>query len=120
VRDVPALLARASVLVLPSLMEGISLTLLEAMAQGLPVVATHVVGNPEVVVEGQNGLLVPPAAPVDLARALLRLGRDPEVGRRMGLAGRRRAVQCFDVRRTVAAYEQLYLAPHAWPAMATV
>jgi glycosyltransferase involved in cell wall biosynthesis len=113
VRDIPALLATASLLVLPSLMEGISLTLLEAMAHGLPVVATRVGGNPEVVVQGQTGLLVPPQAPDDLARTLLRLWRDPETGRRMGRAARERAVRCFDVRRTVAEYEQLYGDLHA-------
>src|SRR5262249_37589148 len=108
VDDVPALLARARLLVLPSLMEGISLTLLEAMAQGLPVVATRVGGNPEVVVDGETGLLVPPAAPTARAGALLQLGRDPEAGRRMGAAGRRRALRDFDVRGTIAAYEHLY------------
>jgi glycosyltransferase involved in cell wall biosynthesis len=108
VDDVPALLARAAMLVLPSLMEGLSLTLLEAMAQGLPVVATRVGGTPEVVVEGQTGLLVPPAAPAELARAMLQLRRDPAAGRRMGLAGQHRARRQFDIRRTVAAYESLY------------
>lgn len=113
VDDLPALLATASLLVLPSLREGISPTLLEAMAQGLPVVATRVGGNPEVVVEGQTGLLVPPQAPDDLARALLRLWRDPDTSRRMGRAARERAVRCFDVRKTVAEYEQLYSDLHA-------
>ncbi len=58
VRDVPALLARAGLFVLPSLTEGVSLTLLEAMACGLAVVATRVGGNPEVVADGETGLLV--------------------------------------------------------------
>ena len=120
VHDVPALLARARMLVLPSLMEGISLTLLEAMAQGLPVVATAVGGNPEVVVAGETGLLVPPQSPDKLAQALLRLWRDPEASRRMGLAGRRRAERCFDVRRTIAEYEHLYLDHCAQLALAPV
>jgi glycosyltransferase involved in cell wall biosynthesis len=108
VRDVAALLARASVFVLPSASEGISLTLLEAMARGLPVVATRVGGNPEVVREGETGLLVPPHDPPALAAALLRVRQDPEWGERLGKAGRRRVEQCFDVRRMVAAYEVLY------------
>ena len=109
VRDIPGLLARASVFVLPSLTEGISLTLLEAMARGLPVVATRVGGNPEVVVDGETGFLVPPQSPRDLAAAILRVHGDPAQGRQMGLAGRCRVELNFDVTRMVAAYEALYM-----------
>jgi len=109
VRDVPRLLARASLFVLPSLTEGISLTLLEAMARGLPVVATRVGGNPEVVADGRTGVLVPARAPSELAAAMLRLLREPECGRRMGLAGRQRVERYFDVRCMVAEYQALYL-----------
>ncbi len=108
VRDIPALLARASLFVLPSLTEGISLTLLEAMARGLPIVTTRVGGNPEVVVEGETGLLVPARSPEELATAMLQLQADPERGRRMGLAGRARVENHFDVRRMVREYEDLY------------
>jgi glycosyltransferase involved in cell wall biosynthesis len=107
VRDVPGLLARASTFVLPSESEGVALTLLEAMARGLPVVATRVGGNCEVVVEGETGLLVPARDPTALASALLRL-RDPGIAFAMGQAGRRRVERFFDVRRMVAAYESLY------------
>lgn len=119
VRDVPALLARASLFVLPSLTEGISLTLLEAMARGLPVVCTRVGGNPEVVAAGETGLLVAARNPQALAEAMLQVRRDGETGRRMGLAGRRRVEDHFDVRRMVAAYEALYAvkrSPQAAPA----
>jgi glycosyltransferase involved in cell wall biosynthesis len=109
VRDIPALVACASLFVLPSVTEGISLTLLEAMARGLPVVATKVGGNPEVVVEGETGVLVPARDPAALAAALLRLAGDREAGQRMGLAGRRRVERHFDVHRMVARYEALYL-----------
>ncbi len=108
VRDVPNLLARAGLFALPSLAEGISLTLLEAMASGLAVATTRVGGNPEVVVDGETGLLVPPADPQALAAALLRLRRDAALRRRMGDAGRRRVEQHFAVRAMVAAYEALY------------
>ncbi len=108
VRDVRTLLGRASLFVLPSLSEGISLTLLEAMARGLAVVATRVGGNPEVVADGETGLLVPARNPDALADAVLGLLRDPERGRRMGEAGRRRVERAFDVRRMVADYENLY------------
>ena len=108
VRDVPALLARSSLFVLSSLSEGVSLTLLEAMARGRAVVATDVGGNPEVVVPGETGLLVPSRQPESLARALLELWRVPDRCREMGLAGRRRVEQHFDIRQMVSAYEALY------------
>jgi len=112
VQDIPALLAQASLFVLPSLTEGLSLTLLEAMARGLPVVATRVGGNPEVVVDGTTGLLVKAADAEELAAAMLRLLRTPEEGHRMGLAGRKRIEEYFDVRRMIADYQNLY-AGHA-------
>ena len=77
IHDVPALLARGAIFVLPSRSEGISLTLLEAMACGLPVVATRVGGTPEVVVDGETGLLVPPADPAALAEAVLQAAARP-------------------------------------------
>jgi glycosyltransferase involved in cell wall biosynthesis len=109
VADIPALLAQASMLVLPSLIEGIPLTVLEAMARGLPIVATRVGGTPEVVVEGQTGLLVPPRSPAELATAMLRLLRDPALCARMGKLGRERVERRFEVRRMVADYERLYV-----------
>jgi glycosyltransferase involved in cell wall biosynthesis len=108
VADIPALLAGASLVVLPSRSEGLSLTLLEAMSRGLPVVATRVGGNPELVLDGETGVLVPPRDPDVLAQAILRLLADPAGARRMGQAGRRRVEQDFDVRRMVTGYEELY------------
>jgi glycosyltransferase involved in cell wall biosynthesis len=108
VQNVPALLADASLFVLPSLSEGISLTLLEAMARGLPVVATRVGGNPEVVIDGETGLLVPAQSPRELAAAIGRIAGDWDQGRQMGLAGRKRVERHFDIRRMVASYHYLY------------
>ena len=88
VGDIPALLARASAFVLPSLSEGISLTLLEAMASGLPIVATRVGGTPELVIADVTGLLVPADTAVALAEAISILDADPARGRQMGLADR--------------------------------
>jgi sugar transferase (PEP-CTERM/EpsH1 system associated) len=106
--DVPWQLQQASMFVLPSLSEGVSLSILEAMAAGLPVVATRVGGNLEVVHEGETGFLVPVQDPAKLAEAMVRLAADRELARRMGAAGRRRVESCFDVRAMVRAYEDLY------------
>ncbi|MBI2806387.1 MAG: glycosyltransferase [Planctomycetes bacterium] len=108
IRDVPALLRQASMYVLSSISEGVSLTILEAMACGLPVVATNVGGTPEAVADGATGVLVAPRNPESLALALLRLYRDPVAARRMGEAGRLRVQEHFDVRKMVARYERLY------------
>ena len=108
VRDVPALLGRARMFVLPSLSEGIPLTVLEAMARGLPVVATRVGGLPEVVDHGVTGLLIPPADPAALAGAILEIWTDPDRCAQMGHAGRQCVEERFDVRRMLGQYEALY------------
>jgi len=111
VSDVPAFLGQTGIFVLPSRSEGLGLVLLEAMAAGRPVVATRVGGIPEVVVDGETGLLVPPDDPSALAAAVLRLLRDPDLALRMGEAGRRRVEALFSARKmaeeTAALYEEL-------------
>ena len=106
--DVPSLLTRASMFVLPSRTEGIALALLEAQAQGLPVVATRVGGNVEVIDDGRNGLLVPPSDPQQLARAILRMRTDSELAKTLGRAGRLCVEQKFDVTAMVDDYQALY------------
>lgn len=88
--------------------EGLSNALLEAEACGLPIVATDVGGNPEVVRQGVEGILVQPHDPVAVAGALRRLIDDPELRRRMGEAGRRRAVEQFSTAAMVRGYQDLY------------
>ena len=107
--DVAAMLARADVFVLTSLTEGVSLTLLEAMGVGLPVVATTVGGNPEVVVDGETGLLVPPGSPEAVTEALCRVIEGHDMGPDMGRAGRRRVETEFDLDVVVRKYEALYV-----------
>src|SRR5262249_39832269 len=107
-RDIPALLARARLFVLPSQSEGISLTLLEAMARGLPVVTTQVGGSPEVVEQGVTGVLVPSRDPNALADAIPSMPAAPSRARQMGVAGRQRVETCFDIRKMTAQYESLY------------
>ena len=94
--------------VLPSLAEGISNTILEAMACGLPVVATDVGGNAELVVAGQTGRVVPTDNPQAMAEAILGLWRDPALCARMGSQGRRVVEQRFSLQAMVAAYQGLY------------
>jgi sugar transferase (PEP-CTERM/EpsH1 system associated) len=108
VRDIPALLAGARVFVLPSQTEGISLTLLEAAARGLPIVATAVGGSPEVVAAGASGVLVPPRDPAALANGILSVLSDAELGHRMGKAGRERVEKSFDINTMTRQYEDLY------------
>jgi glycosyltransferase involved in cell wall biosynthesis len=96
VGDVAALLSRADVLVHPARWEGFGLALLEAMLCGLPVVATRVSSVPEIVVDGETGLLVPPDDPEALRAALQRVLAG---GASMGAAGRRRARERFSVER---------------------
>lgn len=107
-RNVPELLSSGAFFVSSSLTEGISLTLLEAMAVGLPVIATAVGGNPEIVVQNETGLLVPAGHPQALADAMIEMCQQPSRWRELGLAGRARVAKEFDVRRMVADYQQLY------------
>ncbi len=99
--DVPDILRAADIFTLPSHREGMPRSIIEAMMTGLPVVATDIRGSREEVVDGETGLLVPVADPAALALALDRLARDPALRRRMGEAGRARALALYDERRVI-------------------
>ncbi len=109
--DIPALNASADVFVFPSFAENLSFSLLEAMAASLPIIATHVGGNSEVVIQGQTGLLVPTHDATALAQAILKLAVDRELRERQGLAGRARLLSIFSseatTSKTAALYESL-------------
>lgn len=107
--DVTPYLASADLFILSSLSEGIAITMLEAMGAGLPVVATDVGGNREVVVAGETGLLVPRSDPGALADAVGAVLEDPVRARAWGAAGRRRVEAEFNIAGTVRAYESAYL-----------
>ena len=106
--DVPELLRAMDLFALPSQAEGISNTILEAMACGLPVVATAVGGNAELVVDGATGRLVPANDPQALAAALGELIDDPERMSAYGAAGRRRVEERFSMDAMTAAYLKVY------------
>jgi glycosyltransferase involved in cell wall biosynthesis len=105
-RDVPRLLRACDSFVMPSRTEGLSNALLEAMAAGLPVIATRVGGNPEVVDEGVTGELVGPGEPATLAQRMAALLADPGRARAFGAAGRERVVAHFSMPAMVNAYEK--------------
>ena len=106
--DVARYLSQSDLFVLSSLSEGIAITLLEAMAAALPVVATDVGGNREVVRPGETGLLVPVGNPATFADAMVDLLQNPARARAMGAAGRQRVVTDFNIVRTARAYEDAY------------
>jgi L-malate glycosyltransferase len=106
--DVPDVLRALDVFVLTSLSEAASLTLLEAMASGVPVVVTAVGGNPELVRDRIDGLLVPRGDAGATAEAILQILSDREMASRMGTAARQRVVERYQLDATVAAYLRLY------------
>jgi L-malate glycosyltransferase len=106
--DIARLLSAADIGLLTSVSEGIPLTLIEAMAAGLPVVSTDVGGVREVVEDGRTALLAPSGDDDALAEAILRLAGDPALRERMGCTGRRRAESAFSERRMHDEYLKLY------------
>ena len=106
--DVPEVMRSLDVFALPSRAEGISNTILEAMASGLPVVATEVGGNAELVAAGETGLLVPAEDPQRMAEALLRYTADAALRQNHGAAGRQRVECNFSIDNMVMRYTQLY------------
>jgi glycosyltransferase involved in cell wall biosynthesis len=90
------------------LAEGISNTILEAMSTALPVLATRVGANAELVSEGTSGYLVPAGDAKALAEGVLRMASDPVAARSMGQAGRQLVEQRFSLQAMVAAYESVY------------
>jgi glycosyltransferase involved in cell wall biosynthesis len=107
--DVPDLLAAMSVVVSPSLgLEGLSNSLLESMAAGVPVVATRVGGSPEIVEDGVTGLLVSPGDSVALAAAMFRLLHDKTTATRLGQSARQRVFSRYSLEQAVTSTERLY------------
>ena len=107
--EVPRIMAALDVFVLSSISEGMSNSILEAMCSCKPVVATAVGGNPELVVDGKTGILVPSKDPQQMGHAILELLRDSKKRRRMGEAGRQRVEAEFSLPQMIRNYEKMYV-----------
>jgi sugar transferase (PEP-CTERM/EpsH1 system associated) len=106
--DVADIMRGLHAFALPSLAEGISNTILEAMASGLPVVATAVGGNADLVAQGHTGFIVPAADPQAMAQKLLELASNPVQAHSLGQAGRQRVQTKFSMQAMVATYQSIY------------
>lgn len=107
--DVPALLAQADIAVLPSRTESMPNAVLEAMAAGLPVIATHVGGIPDIIDHMRTGLLIPPENPAALADQIAALMADAALAARLGAAARAEVRARFSFERMVASIDALYV-----------
>jgi glycosyltransferase involved in cell wall biosynthesis len=106
--DVQDVLRGLHAFALPSLAEGVSNTILEAMASSLPVVATAVGGNADLVLQGKTGYIVPAAHPQAMALRLVELASSPERALKLGQAGRQRVQAAFSLSAMVSAYQAMY------------
>jgi len=106
--DIPMLLSVMDIFAMPSLSEGLSIALLEAMAAGKPVVVTEVGGNPELVVHEATGLIVPPKNPRALGEALTLMLTDRSKMIHYGAGGKKRVAERFSLRAMIEQYERLY------------
>lgn len=107
-KEVAKIIAALDILVLPSLREPFGLVSLEAMAMKKPVVATHTGGSPEVIIDGNTGLLVPPRNSGALFSAIIKLLKDKELAKRMGAAGRERVMSSFSPEFTLSHIQETY------------
>lgn len=107
-QDIPNLLAISHLFVLPSLWEGLPNAVLEAMAAGLPVVATNVDGCPELVVDGETGFLVPAADSQRLQQAIVNILQDHSLAATMAQAAKNRVINLFSIEQNISSYISLY------------
>jgi glycosyltransferase involved in cell wall biosynthesis len=108
VSDMPAFLSKVDICILPSLLEGLGVSVLEAMAAGKPVIASRVGGLPELVIDNVTGLLVAPRDIEGLANAISTLAGDKSLIRAMGKKGRERLKEKFTMEQTARQVEDYY------------
>jgi sugar transferase (PEP-CTERM/EpsH1 system associated) len=106
--DIPELLRCFDIFIQTSVFEGMSNTILEAMASSLPIIATDTGGNPEIVSDGENGILVPVGGVRELSVALQKYLSDPVLRNKHGTSSRARALNCFDLPLMAARYAEMY------------
>jgi len=106
--EIPRVLAAIDIFVLPSLWEGFPVSVIEAMASGKPVIASRAGGIPEAIVEGETGLLVPPGDVPALEKAIEALAGSPELAKKMGEAGRKKAGSEFGIEKMISKTEGVY------------
>lgn len=110
--DIPALLAATDIFANTSLWEGLSISLLEAMAAARPIVTTSILPNAELISHEQTGLLAPPRDPAQVAMAIARFARDPALAASCAAAARRHALEHYTISRRIEQLWQLYLELH--------
>jgi len=106
--DIHAILKASDIGILCSHEEGFSNVVLEGMAAGLPMIVTDVGGNPEAVIDGVTGLVVPSRSPENLGAAIVQLAQSPELRKEMGLSGQERVRKVFSLSKCVEDYRKLY------------
>ena len=106
--DIPEILAGSNILVSASLAEHFGRVIIEAMAMAKPVVGTRAGGVPEIVIDGQTGILIEPTSSEEMAQAILSLLADPEYARAMGVAGLERVRDCFSLEKHTRQIEEIY------------
>ncbi len=110
-RDIKELLSCIDLFVVPSILEGFPMVVLEAMAMAKPIVASQIDGITEQISDGAEGILIPPKNPESLAVAVLRLMNNKDLAARMGMSARQKAERCFSVEKMIIETEKVYLSP---------
>lgn len=107
-RDIPQMMHSVDLYVVPSLQEGLSITLLEALAMEKPTIATTVGGNPEVIIHEESGILIPPKDHKAIAKSIIRLFENKDKAKELGIKGRLRVIERFNIKENVSKTQSLY------------
>ena len=96
------------ILVFPSHLESFGITLLEAMAMEIPIIASNNAGIPDIIIDGETGILVPPKDPSGISQAILKLAGDPALSEKLGAEGRKRVEESFNIDINILQLEKYY------------